>query len=260
MRSSAAIGKSLVCISMENVQAHWTVMQNENFEHPSSNGKSDDGMHMEECEQPLTLANLNIDFPTGKLIGIIGPVGAGKSSLLQAILRELPLKSGSIHIDGTISYANQESWVFAASIRQNILFGDEYNRDRYNKVVECCALARDFEDFENGDLTLVGERGSSISGGQKARIKYAYRMENRSFLFFFGDQKALIFISIVLLQFSASMLSKSRYLLIGRSVECGGCTCWNAHLRQMYRPVRTVSKAKIYTHFSNSPSSFPEKG
>lgn len=169
---SAAQGKPSVCISMKNVRARWTVAQNENIEHSSSNGRIDDNMKMEQRELSLTLNNLTIDFLSGKLVGIIGPVGCGKSSLLQAVLHELPLISGSIHVDGTISYANQESWIFPASIRQNILFGEEYDHDRYNKVIECCALAKDFEQFENGDRTLIGERGLSVSGGQKARIKY----------------------------------------------------------------------------------------
>lgn len=118
----------------------------------------------------FTLDNMNIDFPKGKLIGIIGPVGAGKSSLLQLLLHELPLQSGTINISGTTSYASQEPWVFAASVRQNILFGENYDSDRYNKVVKCCALQSDFEQFENGDRTIIGEKGT-LSGGQKARIK-----------------------------------------------------------------------------------------
>lgn len=117
------------------------------------------------------LNDVNVDFRKGQLIGVIGPVGAGKSSLLQAILRELPLDSGSINVNGSISYASQEAWVFAASVRQNILFGEEYDRDRYNAVVRTCALEKDFEQFKNGDLTIVGERGASLSGGQRARIK-----------------------------------------------------------------------------------------
>lgn len=121
-----------------------------------------------------TLSNLNINFPRGQLIGVIGSVGAGKSSLLQALLRELPVESGSITIDGSISYASQEAWVFAASVRQNILFGDEFDCIRYNEVIETCALRKDFAQFPYGDLTIVGERGASLSGGQRARVKYVF--------------------------------------------------------------------------------------
>lgn len=151
---------------MKNVRARWTMPSNEDF-----NSKHD--ITERQSKQPLALNDMNIDFPNRKLIGVIGAVGCGKSSLLQALLSELPLESGSINIDGTISYASQEPWIFAASVRQNILFGLEYDRDRYNAVVKCCALQRDFEQFEDGDLTLIGERGASVSGGQKARIKYA---------------------------------------------------------------------------------------
>lgn len=163
--------KNAVCISMKNVRASWIMATDELV--TTVNGKSSDGIKMDSFERPpLVLDNLNIDFLRGKLIGVIGPVGAGKSSMLQAILRELTLQSGSIEIDGTISYASQEPWVFASSVRQNIVFGQEYERDRYNAVVKSCALVRDFDQLENGDLTLIGERGSSVSGGQKARIKY----------------------------------------------------------------------------------------
>lgn len=119
----------------------------------------------------LTLNNLNVDFPSGKLIGVVGPVGSGKSSLLQALLRELPLESGSISINGSVSYACQEPWVFAGSVRQNILFGQDMDRERYDAVVKTCALIKDFEQLENGDRTVIGDRGASLSGGQKARIK-----------------------------------------------------------------------------------------
>lgn len=121
-----------------------------------------------------TLSNLNINFPRGRLIGVIGPVGAGKSSLIQALLRELPLESGSITINGSISYASQEPWVFAASVRQNILFGDEFDYSHYDAVVRTCALTQDFDQFPYGDLTIVGERGASLSGGQRARVKYVF--------------------------------------------------------------------------------------
>lgn len=185
------IGNSNISISMKNVTATWEMPSSEYSAHltkknPSQNGTNKlqhtQNGHLKQRRsivselhltiKPIaTLDNFSIDFPRGKLIGVIGPVGAGKSSLLQAIIRELPLESGSIHINGAISYASQEPFVFSASVRQNILFGKEYERERYNAVVRACALERDFEQFENGDRTIVGDRGASLSGGQKARIK-----------------------------------------------------------------------------------------
>lgn len=80
---------------------------------------------------------------------------------------------GSIQVGGTLSYATQEAWVFAGSVRQNILFGSHMNKAKYQKVIECCALETDFALFPYGDKTMVGERGVSLSGGQRARINLA---------------------------------------------------------------------------------------
>lgn len=118
-----------------------------------------------------TLRDIDLEIQKGKMIGIVGAVGAGKSSLLQALLRELPLESGSISVNGTISYACQEPWVFGGSVRENILFGQEMDNERYNQVVKACALEKDFNQFEHSDRTMIGEKGASLSGGQKARIK-----------------------------------------------------------------------------------------
>lgn len=160
-------------ISLKNGTATWAVPSIENTSNKknSKNEKKELEKLAADAGGP-TLDDLNIDFPKGKLIGVIGPVGCGKSSLLQILLRELPLSSGSISVNGSLSYACQDPWVFAASIRQNILFGEEYDRDRYNAVVRTCALEKDFEQFEDGDRTIVGEKGS-LSGGQKARINLA---------------------------------------------------------------------------------------
>lgn len=68
-------------------------------------------------------------------------------------------------------FENFQRWIFAGTVRQNILFGEEYDEDRYNAVVKSCALLQDFIQLEDGDKTLIGERGASLSGGQKARIK-----------------------------------------------------------------------------------------
>lgn len=103
--------------------------------------------------------------------GVIGQVGSGKSSLLQVILKELPVCGGTMGINGSLSYAGQEPWVFAATARQNIIFNQAMERGRYDAVIKCTALRKDFEQLVASDLTMIGERGISLSGGQKARIK-----------------------------------------------------------------------------------------
>lgn len=124
-------------------------------------------------ETTFALSNINLDFrKKGKLIGVFGSIASGKSSFLQALLRELPVQTGILKVNGSISYACQDPWVFQSSVRQNILFGERLDRKRYEMVVKACALEKDFDQLEYADRTLVGERGISLSGGQKARIKY----------------------------------------------------------------------------------------
>lgn len=120
-----------------------------------------------------TLKNIDLSINENQLVAVIGPVGAGKSSLFNVILKELPISGGSISVEGVISYSSQEPWLFSGSVRDNILFGEEYDEDRYKEVVRVCALQSDFDMFPFGDRTLVGEKGKSISGGQKARINLA---------------------------------------------------------------------------------------
>jgi ABC-type multidrug transport system fused ATPase/permease subunit len=134
-----------------------------------------------------TLKRIDLRAKRGTLVAVIGQVGSGKSSLLQAILGELTLSSGSIDISGKISYACQEPWVFASTVRQNIVFGRPFDRQRYNEVARVCALERDFEQFPYGDLTLVGDRGSSLSGGQKARISLARAVYNEADVYLLDD-------------------------------------------------------------------------
>ncbi|CAG2105078.1 unnamed protein product [Medioppia subpectinata] len=90
-------------------------------------------------------------------------------------------------VRGRVSYAPQESWAFIASVRQNILFGSQYNEEKYNRVVKACALDRDFKLFPYGDQTLVGERGVSLSGGQKARISLARALYHSADIYLLDD-------------------------------------------------------------------------
>jgi len=127
-----------------------------------------------DIEKPQkTLQGINLQIEKGQLCAVIGPVGAGKSSILQLLLGELPVIDGGVFIQGDLSYAAQEPWLFTGSVRNNILFGEEFDRKRYQEVTRCCALSTDFQQLPNGDKTLVGERGASLSGGQRARISLA---------------------------------------------------------------------------------------
>ncbi|KAI0357911.1 P-loop containing nucleoside triphosphate hydrolase protein [Trametes cingulata] len=118
-------------------------------------------------------------FERGKVNLIIGPTGSGKTSLLMALLGEMhyipagPDSFVSLPREGGVAYAAQESWVQNETIRNNILFGTPYDEVRYNKVLNQCALKRDLSLFEAGDQTEVGEKGITLSGGQKARITLA---------------------------------------------------------------------------------------
>ncbi|RVE50388.1 hypothetical protein evm_004925 [Chilo suppressalis] len=123
--------------------------------------------------EEATLKNLSIRVRPGKLCAIIGPVGSGKTSLLQLLLNELLPQSGSMTINGKVSYSCQESWMFPGTVRDNILFGTPYDATKYKEVCRVCCLVPDFKQFPYGDLSLVGERGVTLSGGQRARINLA---------------------------------------------------------------------------------------
>ncbi|XP_070711625.1 ATP-binding cassette sub-family C member 4-like [Pempheris klunzingeri] len=120
-----------------------------------------------------TLQNISLTLNSNQLLAVIGPVGAGKSSLLSSILGELPDEKGVLKVKGQLTYAAQQPWVFPGTIRSNILFGKELNSQKYERVIRACALKRDLELLSDGDLTLIGDRGATLSGGQKARVNLA---------------------------------------------------------------------------------------
>ncbi|KAH8281368.1 hypothetical protein KR054_000153, partial [Drosophila jambulina] len=134
-----------------------------------------------------TLNGVDLMVQPGAMLAVLGSTGSGKSSLIQAILGELPAEFGEIRINGTMSYASQEPWLFSGTIRENILFGQPMDRQRYTKVVRQCALERDFELLPFKDKTLVGENGASLSGGQKARISLARAVYREASIYLLDD-------------------------------------------------------------------------
>ena len=141
----------------------------------------------EDGESTVGLSSVNMKIEPGHLYAIVGSVGSGKTSILHAILGELELDSGLLEVHGALSYANQESFIFEGSIRSNILFTEDYDASRYSEVVDACGLTKDFEIFEHGDDTLVGEKGISLSGGQKARINLARAVYRKADIYLLDD-------------------------------------------------------------------------
>ncbi|CAK1548635.1 unnamed protein product [Leptosia nina] len=133
------------------------------------------------------VTNINLMVYSGSLTIIIGAVGSGKSTLLHMMLNELPCSSGSVTINGTVSYASQNPWLFVGSVRQNILFGQPFVKVRYMEVCKVCALERDISLFPHGDKTIVGERGVSLSGGQRARINLARAIYKEADIYLLDD-------------------------------------------------------------------------
>ncbi|KAJ8734777.1 hypothetical protein PYW08_014027 [Mythimna loreyi] len=135
----------------------------------------------------MALKNISMRLRKGKLCAIIGAVGSGKSSILQLLLKELPSATGTVSIYGKISYACQEAWLFPSTVRENILFGLPFEPGKYKKVCKVCALEKDFKQFPFGDQTLVGERGVSLSGGQRARINLARAVYREADIYLLDD-------------------------------------------------------------------------
>ncbi|KAF6375882.1 ATP binding cassette subfamily C member 4 [Rhinolophus ferrumequinum] len=127
----------------------------------------------DKASETPTLQGLSFTVRPGELLAVVGPVGAGKSSLLSAVLRELPPSQGLVSVHGRIAYVSQQPWVFSGTVRSNILFGKKYEKERYEQVIKACALKKDLQLLEDGDLTVIGDRGSTLSGGQKARVNLA---------------------------------------------------------------------------------------
>ena len=132
------------------------------------------------AETPLTLtgmtpvlANLNVTVGRGELVAIVGPVGSGKSALCNTLLGETQLMAGTVDVTGSVAYAAQTAWILNASIEDNITFGRPMEVAQYRAILKACQLSHDLEILEDGDQTMIGERGINLSGGQKQRVSVA---------------------------------------------------------------------------------------
>ncbi|CAG2108569.1 unnamed protein product [Medioppia subpectinata] len=124
---------------------------------------------------PRCLTDINLDVPVGAHVGVIGAVGAGKTSLLRTILGQMALVSGRVGLRGSVAYVAQEPCILNTTIQDNITFGQPYDPNRYHQAIRCCALGPDFGALPAGDRTEIGERGVTLSGGQRQRVSRLVR-------------------------------------------------------------------------------------
>ena len=138
-------------------------------------------------EDPTLLKDINLRVKEGSLTAVVGSVGAGKSSLISAMLGEMHKESGRVAVNGKIAYVPQQAWIQNSTLKENIIFNLEVDEERYKEVVENCALTTDLTILPAGDQTEIGEKGINLSGGQKQRVSMARAVYSDASLFLLDD-------------------------------------------------------------------------
>ncbi|XP_049827801.1 ATP-binding cassette sub-family C member 5-like isoform X5 [Schistocerca gregaria] len=133
------------------------------------------------------ISDINLLVSKGQLIGICGPVGSGKTSLLLAALGQMRITSGHVFRDGSCAYVSQEAWIQNATLKENVLFGETFEAKRYYEAVYSCALVEDIKQLPGADETEIGERGINLSGGQKQRVALARALYSNRDIYFLDD-------------------------------------------------------------------------
>lgn len=129
----------------------------------------------DDDEQDYVLKSVNCEVKKGQLVCLEGPVGGGKSAVFSALAGNMIRSSGHVHIDdaaGGFGYVPQTIWLQHGTIRENILWGELFDEERYKRVLHSCALVKDIEELCGDDFD-IGEGGCTLSGGQRARVALA---------------------------------------------------------------------------------------
>ncbi|KAH9476173.1 ABC-type transporter cicA [Psilocybe cubensis] len=138
-------------------------------------------------EKPFGLENLHIEIQKGSFVAIVGRVGSGKSSVLQAMIGEMKKTNGDVTFGGTIAYVPQSPWIRNATVRENIVFGCKDDDERFEEVIRACSLEHDLQILPHGERTEIGEKGITLSGGQKARVSLARAAYSQSDIVLLDD-------------------------------------------------------------------------
>ncbi|NXG87129.1 MRP3 protein, partial [Stercorarius parasiticus] len=134
-----------------------------------------------------SLKDINLLVPSGALVAVVGHVGCGKSSLVSALLGEMEKLEGEVAVKGSVAYVPQQAWIQNATLKDNILFGQAPNEQKYQNVLEACALKTDLEVLPGGDQTEIGEKGINLSGGQRQRVSLARAVYSNSDIYLLDD-------------------------------------------------------------------------
>lgn len=139
-------------------------------------------------EGPSAIKNLSLNLRRGDLCCIIGKVGTGKSAILKSLIGQMSISEGEVNVfSERIAYCSQEQWLQFQTVRDNILFGLEFDKEFYEKVLEACELVDDINNLDAGDATEIGEKGFRLSGGQKARVALARAVYSRASVLVLDD-------------------------------------------------------------------------
>lgn len=210
-----------VKISLENVTCYWN----------ERTGSKTIG----ESDRPVihALSNVSLACTTSSLTCVIGVVGSGKSALLQTMVGEMPVGTGNLRRNyETIAYAAQDPWIMGGTVRENIVMGLEMDEAWYRRVVLACGLDIDFQQFRNGDMTIVGDRGVQCSGGQRARIGLARALYRDADVLICDDPLSAVDAKVGRLIFSEAIMKLG--------VERGKCVVLATHQHQYIGENRCV--------------------
>ena len=148
-------------VQIDNAEFIWDFNDQESKKESTSKNTE---KQTEKQNEFFKLSDVSLSIPKGSLVAVIGAVGSGKSSLLNGILGEMKRVSGQVDVSGSIGYCPQQAWIQNGTLKDNILFGRPFDKDRYYKVIRDCALEPDLHLLPDGDNTQIGERGINLSG------------------------------------------------------------------------------------------------